>query len=115
MLHRVICVAAVGLLIAGFVPYDEFRTYTASYYATGEVTANGESFNPTGLTAAHRRYPFGTLLLVTNTANQRAVVVRVNDRGPYVDGRTLDLTIGAAEKLGMLDEGLAEVIITVVE
>ncbi len=114
MLHRIFLLAVTALWTMGFSdPY--LRPVTASYYATGAITANGEPFYPAGLTAAHRRYPFGTLLRVRNTANNLEVVVRVNDRGPYIDGRALDLSVGAAMRLGMIDTGLADVIITVVK
>lgn len=64
----------------------------ASYYDTGAVTANGESFDPSRLTAAHKTLPFGTMVRVVNEANDKSVVVRINDRGPYIAGRCLDLT-----------------------
>ncbi len=73
----------------------------ASWYASGHRTANGEHFNPNGLTAAHRSLPFGTRVLVTNRTNGRSVVVRINDRGPFVGGRQIDLARGAARAIGM--------------
>jgi rare lipoprotein A len=73
----------------------------ASYYCSGSRTASGEHFNPNGFTAAHRTLPFGTRLAVTNPANGRTVVVRINDRGPFVRGVSLDLARGAAFALGM--------------
>jgi len=79
----------------------------ASYYSTGHRTANGEHFDPDGLTAASRTLPFGTRLQITNPATGRSVVVRVNDRGPFVRGRGLDLSRGAAEALGMIGSGVA--------
>jgi rare lipoprotein A len=84
----------------------------ASFYGDelrGHLTANGERFNPGALTAAHRELPFGTRLRVTNLDNGRTVAVRVNDRGPYVRGRILDLSAEAARRLGMLDRGVARV------
>lgn len=75
----------------------------ASWYGPGfhgERTASGEAYDQWGLTAAHRTLPFGTRLRVTNTANGRSVVVRVNDRGPFVPGRVLDLSRAAADALG---------------
>ena len=80
---------------------------SCSYYSTGARTANGERFNPNGFTAAHRSLPFGTRLHVTNPATGRSVVVRVNDRGPFVRGRSLDLARGAAVALGMVGSGVA--------
>lgn len=88
----------------------------ASYYGGGRgerlsaYTATGERFNPNGLTAAHRSLPFGTRLEVTNMANGRVVVVRVNDRGPAAStGRALDLARGAATRLGFIGAGEARV------
>ena len=90
--------------------YD--KTGTASYYGSrhhGNRTASGEAFNQHGLTAAHRSLPFGSRVLVTNLANQRSVVVRINDRGPHTRGRLIDLSRAAAEKIGMLRSGTARV------
>ena len=87
----------------------------ASFYDDeGTLTANGETFNPNELTAAHRTLPFGTRLRVTNVANGRSVVVRVNDRGPFVPGRVVDVSLSAAEKLGMTDPGTAKVKLDIV-
>jgi rare lipoprotein A len=89
----------------------------ASYYGPrfhGRRTANGEPFDMNRLTAAHRALSFGTIVEVTNLANGRSVRVRVNDRGPYVPGRILDLSYGAAQRLGMIGSGLARVRIRVV-
>jgi rare lipoprotein A len=79
----------------------------ASYYCSGHRTANGEHFNPNGFTAASRTLPFGTRLHVTNPTTGRSVIVRVNDRGPYIPGRNLDLARGAAAALGMIGPGTA--------
>jgi peptidoglycan lytic transglycosylase len=84
------------------------RTWTASWYGpgfAGRPTANGERFDPSALTAAHRTLPFGTRLLVTNQATGRSVRVRVNDRGPYVAGRDLDLSAAAARSIGLAGVG----------
>ncbi|MEH2236225.1 septal ring lytic transglycosylase RlpA family protein [Nostoc sp.] len=88
----------------------------ASYYGydgSGNCTASGQRFNPEGMTAAHRSLPFGTQVRVTNTRNGRSVVVRINDRGPYVRGRVIDLSAGAARILGMMGSGVAPVHIEV--
>ena len=88
----------------------------ASYYGhdfSGNKTATGERFNPNGMTAAHRSLPFGTRVRVTNTRNGRSVVVRINDRGPYIRGRVIDLSLGAARILGMMGSGIAPVRIEV--
>ena len=90
------------------------QTGIASFYAkrvTGSRTANGDILHHDSLTCAHRTYPFGTLLKVTNLSNGLSVVVRVNDRGPFVRGRIIDLSWGAAKKLGMLSQGVARVIV----
>jgi rare lipoprotein A len=84
----------------------------ASWYGQqhqGLKTASGEIFDKNKLTAAHRTLPFGTRLRVTNVENGKTVVVRVNDRGPYVAGRVLDLSYGAAQALGMTGAGVARV------
>jgi rare lipoprotein A len=84
---------------------------TASVYSGGK-TANGEHASAGGLTAAHRSLPFGTLVKVTNRQSQRSVVVRINDRGPFVGGRVIDLTPAAAHAIGF--SGLAPVTLSVV-
>ena len=84
----------------------------ASYYGDafhGRKTASGEVFDQWKLTCAHRNLPFGTRLKVTNLENKRSVVVRVNDRGPWVSGRIVDLSYAAAKKIGMIEQGLAKV------
>ena len=77
----------------------------ASWYALHSRTASGERMNPAALTAAHRSLPFGTRLKVTNQNNGRSVVVRINDRGPFIRGRVLDLSKGAASQLGFIGSG----------
>lgn len=76
----------------------------ATYYGrefTGHRTASGEMFNPNALTAAHRTLPFGTRVRVTNSRNGRTVIVRINDRGPFVKGRAIDLSSAAAQAIAM--------------
>ncbi len=85
----------------------------ASYYKSGKVTANGERFNPHGMTAAHRQLKFGTMLRVTNVRTGKSVVVRVNDRGPFIRGRIIDLSLGAAKAIGLTKSGVAKVSYTV--
>lgn len=84
-------------------------------YHHGRKTANGEIYDMNALTAAHRTLPLGTWVRVTNLGNGRTVVVRLNDRGPYIDGRIIDLSRKAAEVLGMVEKGLAEVSIEVLK
>ena len=81
--------------------------YGGSFH--GRRTANGETFDENALTAAHRTLPFGTVVLVTNMANGRSVVVRINDRGPFSPGRHIDLSKRAAEDIGMIRSGTAAV------
>ncbi len=84
----------------------------ASYYskrATGRRTASGERLHHDSLTCAHRKYPFGTLLKVRHLGNGREVIVRVTDRGPYIRGRIIDLSYGAAKELDMLRQGISAV------
>ena len=87
----------------------------ASYYSSGSRTANGEQFNPNEFTAAHRTLPFGTKLRVTNVSTGQSVTVRVNDRGPFVPGRVVDVSSSAAESLGMTGKGVAKVKLDVVQ
>jgi peptidoglycan lytic transglycosylase len=87
----------------------------ASYYSSGAVTASGERFDPSELTAAHRTLPFGTKLRVTDVATGRSVTVRVNDRGPFVPGRVVDVSHGAANSLGLVGKGVAKVKLDVVD
>jgi rare lipoprotein A len=86
----------------------------ASFYTEGQQTASGEKFNTHDLTAAHPTLPFGTRLRVTNVSTGRSVTVRVNDRGPYVAGRVVDVSYSAANALGMVDSGTAKVKLDVV-
>lgn len=84
----------------------------ASYYGAelaGNRTASGERFNPAAMTAAHRTLPMGTMLKVTNMANGKSVIVRINDRGPFVKNRIIDISRGAAEKIAMIRSGTARV------
>ncbi|HEY3569515.1 MAG TPA: septal ring lytic transglycosylase RlpA family protein [Thermoanaerobaculia bacterium] len=98
------------------VSSGSFRTLgRASWYGPhfdGQPTANGETFDMNALTAAHRTLPLGSRVLVHNLENDRRVVVRINDRGPYIQGRDIDLSYGAARQLGMVPDGLARVEIT---
>ncbi len=73
----------------------------ASIYWQGRVTANGEAYNKLGMTAAHRTLPFGTLVRVTHLRNGKQVVVRINDRGPFIRGRIIDLSLGAGRRIGL--------------
>ncbi len=88
------------------------ETGIASYYAAtydGRKTANGEIFHSSDFTAAHKKLPFGTKVKVTNLKNGKTVKVRINDRGPFVTGRIIDLTRAAAKKIDMLNDGVVQV------
>jgi rare lipoprotein A (peptidoglycan hydrolase) len=95
----------------------ETQSGSASWYGAeqGHHTASGERFDPDALTAAHRHLPFGTILLVTNTLNGRSVEVRVNDRGPWVHGRIVDVSSAAADVLQMKQQGTVPVLIEVIK
>jgi rare lipoprotein A len=95
---------------------------TASWYGYetyhapgGRMTANGEAFNPKGLTAAHKYLPLPMFVKVTNLKNRRSIIVRVNDRGPFYGDRIIDLSAGAAKRLGFYKEGTARVLVEAIE
>ena len=81
----------------------------------GKLTANGEIFDMYGVTAAHKEFPFGTVTRVTNENNGKSLIIRINDRGPYIPGRILDCSFGAAKKFGFVGEGTAPVKIEILE
>ena len=89
--------------IASWYGYETYRQ------KDGHMTANGEAFDPNGLNAAHKYLPLPTFVKVTNLENRRSIILRVNDRGPFVEGRIIDLSAGAARKLGFYDKGTARV------
>lgn len=96
----------LGVEKSGNVKRD-YVVLNASWYQRGRLTASGERFNPDGISVAHRTYPFGTMLRMTNPATGATVVARVNDRGPFVKGVSLDVSRGAARQLGMIRSGCA--------
>lgn len=105
-----------GLLLAAgmvsFVAVDEATAKqcgSASWYALTSITASGERMNPSAMTAAHRSLPFGSMVTVTNLKNGRSVTVRINDRGPFIRGRVIDLSKAAARKLGFIRAGHTKV------
>ncbi len=94
------------------VNFEEIGAMVASWYGPGfhgRLTANGETYNQMALTAAHKELPFGTFLRITNQKNGKSVIVRINDRGPYIEGRDLDLSKGTAIALGMVQRGVIKV------
>lgn len=99
-------------------PTDLNFSGVASYYGDefhGRKTANGERYDRAEFSAAHRSLPFGTLLKVRNTANDRSVIVRVNDRGPWKETRVLDVSYAAAKELDLVKSGTAQIEATVLE
>ncbi len=93
-------------------------TGVSSYYGKafhGKLTANGEIFDMYGVTAAHKTLPLNTVVRVTNLDNSKSLIIRINDRGPYIDGRILDCSYGAAKKLGFIQQGTAKVKVEVIE
>jgi rare lipoprotein A len=102
-------VAAFLCLFVVFVGPVSAATGWASFYKSGKRTANGERYNPMGLTAAHRKLPFGTRVKVTNLRNGKSVIVRINDRGPFIRGRVMDLSLGAAKVIGLHKSGVAKI------
>ncbi|PKL79596.1 MAG: septal ring lytic transglycosylase RlpA family lipoprotein [Ignavibacteriae bacterium HGW-Ignavibacteriae-4] len=113
------CSSAVRFTSANTTKYEDNNTEVvtvmygkASYYGSefeGRNTSNGETFSNREYTAAHKSLPFGSLVKVTNLANNKSVIVRINDRGPYVAGRVIDLTRVAAEELDMIRAGIIDV------
>ncbi len=96
------------------------RSWTgmASYYADkfhGRMTANGEIYDMYAMTAAHKKLAFGTIVKVTYLSNGKSVRVRINDRGPFVKGREIDLSLGAAEKIGMVQSGVGKVRLEIIK
>ncbi|MCO4785412.1 MAG: septal ring lytic transglycosylase RlpA family protein [Marinomonas atlantica] len=118
-----ICVC-VGLAACsgGLLSHDESKGFSqqgeASFYADkfqGRLTANGERFNQRAQTAAHKRLPFGVKVSVTNIANNKSTVVRINDRGPFVSGRVIDLSKSAFRRIANTQEGVIDVKVEVIE
>lgn len=106
---RVCMMATISAAVSGQAALAQCGT--ASWYHEGTRTANGEKYKPDGLTAAHRSLPFGTRVKVTHKRTGRSVIVRINDRGPFIRGRIVDLSRGAKRVIGM--DGLASVCLTV--
>lgn len=107
-----LAVAATGILSATALEASAQQCGRASWYALTSKTASGERMNPAGLTAAHRTLPLGSKVKVTNKSNGKSLVVRINDRGPFIKGRVLDLSKGAAGRLGFIGAGHASVCFT---
>jgi rare lipoprotein A len=106
------------LFWCSFSTTAQVQTGKASFYSDkfeGQPTASGEKYKHNKLTAAHKTLPFGTKVKLTNLANNQTVEVVINDRGPYVDGRIVDVSKAAAEKLGFISQGLADVSLEVTD
>jgi rare lipoprotein A len=124
MKPRILTLAALAIIVYGCAstaplapPPTEPLHGVASWYGeefAGRTTANGEIFDPLLLTAAHRSMPFGTVLDITNPKNSQTVRVRVNDRGPYIGNRLIDLSYAAAQVIGLIEPGIGEVDIKIV-
>jgi|TARA_B110000263_G_scaffold249201_1_gene266101 rare lipoprotein A len=100
------------------VKHRKIMKGVSSFYADdfhGKLTANGEIYDMYGLTAAHKTLPLNTIVRVTNLANNKSLILRVNDRGPYVKGRILDCSYGAAKKLDFISQGTTDVKVEVIE
>ncbi len=109
-LKRLLLLLLICKLFSGCL-YTTKKGY-ASYYADfyeGRKTANGEVFKHNKITAAHKKLPFGTKVEVTNLKNNKSIVVRINDRGPFVKGRIIDLTKTAAKEIDMIGDGIVKV------
>jgi len=111
-LKTLIFAVTLVISITGLPMIASAQSGIASVYSEGSMTASGERLGTSALTAAHRTLPFGTLVRVTNDQNGRSVVVRINDRGPFISGRVIDLTPAGAHALGF--SGLAHVTLDVV-
>jgi len=109
VIHMIRLSAAILAVTLFAAPAHALTTGWASFYKSGRLTANGEHFKPMGMTCAHRRLAFGTKLKVTNLRNGKFVIVRVNDRGPFIRGRILDLSLGAAKVIGLNSSGVAKI------
>lgn len=100
------------------ITYKPIGVMKASWYGPnfhGKQTANGEIYNQYELTAAHKTFKFGTLLRLTNPENNKSIIVRINDRGPYIEGRELDLSYGSAKALGIIKPGVKKLKVELVQ
>ncbi len=115
MRNRIVVAALAVALALPLLPVSAgAQEGHASWYALRSRTASGEMMNPSALTAAHRSLPFGTRVRVENLNNGRSVVVRINDRGPFVGGRVIDVSRAAASQLGFIGSGTARVRVTAI-
>ena len=111
-MNRQKLILTVLSLFLAITSFSQVQTGKASFYADkfeGTLTASGEKYKHSKMTAAHKTLPFGTKVKVTNLSNDKSVEVTINDRGPYVEDRVIDLSRAAAEELGFINNGLADV------
>jgi len=112
ILYLIVVVTLVGLIVLYQVAGPYYEVGIASWYGPGfhgNFTANGEVYDMYGISAAHKTLPFGTIVRVVEIETGRSVVVRINDRGPFIEGRIIDLSKGAAERLGIVQKGITKV------
>lgn len=107
------CCCLTGTQNSSYVQYGKASYYGSKFH--GKKTASGEIFNKWDYTCAHKKLPFGTKLKVTNLRNKKSAIVRVNDRGPFIKGRIIDLSYAAAKKIDMVKDGVVKVKIEVVK
>ncbi len=113
MIKTSLLAASIAVSISAFTSTQALAECgRASWYALNSRTASGEMMNPSAMTAAHKTLPFGTKVRIVNKNNGKAVVVRINDRGPFVKGRVIDVSKAAAQKLGMIRSGHAPVCVS---
>jgi rare lipoprotein A len=114
---RILFTAIFLIISVSTLPAEVYENGIASWYAgefQGELTANGEIFDTHEISAAHKSLPFGTIVKVTNEENNLSVEVRINDRGPFVEGRIIDLSKAAAEKIEMVERGIVPVTLEII-
>jgi rare lipoprotein A len=102
----------LSLFLSSLAVAEDVLVGIASWYGPrfhGKTTASGQIYDMYGMTAAHRKLPLGTVVCIENTLNGKNVIVTINDRGPYVDGRIIDVSYGVAQKLDMVEKGLVPV------
>ncbi|MEM9856855.1 MAG: septal ring lytic transglycosylase RlpA family protein [Bacteroidota bacterium] len=117
-MQKIVVLALLAVFFSLCHARDVYEKGKASYYADkfkGHKTASGEEYAPGQLTAAHRRLPFGTYVEVTNLRNGLSVKVKINDRGPFIKGRVIDLSKAAAQQLDMIHDGVVEVELSVIK
>jgi len=98
-------------LVVNYTLMGQMKTSWYGPRFDGRITANGETFDQSDLTAAHKSLPFGTLLKLTNPKNNKTVIVRINDRGPFIRGRQLDISKAAAESLDIIEPGVQKLVV----